>query len=64
MKPGVLAPRWERDLYKALTTGRFDELPLIGAANPDEAGLVAALDGLTALQAGDNPRALALLRGR
>ena len=44
VKPGVLAPRWEKDLYKALTTSRFDELPLIGAANPDEAGLVAALD--------------------
>ena len=62
VKPGGLAPRWEKNLYKALTTGRFDELATIGTANPDVAGLVAALDGLTALQAGDNPRALALLR--
>lgn len=61
-KPGMLAPRWEKDLHKVITTGRFDELAAIGAAHPEVAGLVSAIDGMVAMQAGESQRALQLLR--
>jgi predicted negative regulator of RcsB-dependent stress response len=61
-KPGLTAPRWEKDLYKALTTQSFGDLAGVARSHPEAAPLVAVLDGLTAMQAGDTDRALPVLR--
>jgi predicted Zn-dependent protease len=61
-KPGLTAPRWEKDLYKAVTTQSFGDLAGIAQSHPEAAPVVAVLDGLTAMQAGDTGRALQVLR--
>lgn len=61
-KPGLMAPKWEKELYRALQTGRFGDLAAIAHAHPVAAGLVAALDGVTAMTGGDHARALQALR--
>ena len=61
-KPGFTAPKWEKELYKAVTSGRFDELPRIVQSYPDAALVAATLDGLVAMQHGENERALEVCR--
>lgn len=62
VKPGLMAPRWEKELHKAITEQRFGELPRIAGAYPEAAELAAALDGLMAMQAGQDARALEACR--
>lgn len=58
VKPGLMAPKWEKDLHKVITEQKFDELPRIAGAYPEAAELAATLDGLMAMQAGEDARAL------
>lgn len=61
-KPGLTAPRWEKDLYTALMGGRIGDLPGIAQAHPEAQLVAATVDGLDAMQSGDNARALDILR--
>jgi tetratricopeptide (TPR) repeat protein len=60
-KPGVMAPRWEKELHAVLLDGRFEELVAFGSAYPAVASLVTCLDALTAITTGDSALALPLL---
>lgn len=62
VKPGLFDPKWEKELYKALTTGRRDQLAAIGSKYPEAHPVVTAIDGLYAMSAGDTERALTLCR--
>lgn len=62
VKPGLMAPKWEKELYKVVTEQRFDELPRIAGAYPEAAELAATLNGLMAMQAGEDARALEACR--
>ncbi|WP_205474222.1 DUF4236 domain-containing protein [Nocardioides sp. SYSU D00038] len=62
VKPGLLAPKWEKELHKALIGQNASDLPRIAQTYPEEAGLVATFDGLLAMQAGENERALQACR--
>lgn len=61
--PGLLAPSWEKQLFKAVVTGapRTDPLPAIGRSHPDAQRVTAALEGLLQFQAGNHARARELL---
>ncbi len=61
--PGLLAPSWEKQLFKAVVSGapRTDPLPSIGRNHPDAQLVTAALEGLLQFQAGNHARARALL---
>jgi hypothetical protein len=61
-KPGMFAPKWEKELYRALSTGNFDELPRIAEAYPEAAPIAATIDGLHAMAEGDHSRALGVCR--
>lgn len=61
IKPGLLAPKWEKDLYKAVLAGRYEDLPQIAKDNPDLAPVAAALDGFKALLDADYARATDVL---
>lgn len=61
-KPGFLAPKWEKELYKAVTSSRFDELPRIAQTYPEAAVVAATLEGLLAMEGGDSERALEVCR--
>lgn len=61
-KPGLMAPKWEKELYKAVTGQHYGELQRIAQTFPEAAALAAALDGLTALQNGEGTRALEACR--
>ena len=60
-KPGVMAPRWEKELHKAVLAGRFEELAAFGSVYPEVASLVTSLDALVAIMTGDPTRATPLL---
>jgi tetratricopeptide (TPR) repeat protein len=60
-KPGVTTPKSEKELYKAITAGRPEELPRIAQAYPEVGPLAAALDGFLAFANGDHDRALDVL---
>ncbi|MGL5827352.1 MAG: hypothetical protein ACRCYU_21455 [Nocardioides sp.] len=62
VKPGVLAPAWEKELYKATVGGRTAELAGIGSRYPEAAPLTATLEGFLASHEEDSSRALTLLR--
>jgi len=62
VKPGLMAPKWEKELYKAVTQQQFVELPRIARTYPEAATLAATLDGLTAMQNGEDARALEACR--
>ena len=61
-KPGFTAPKWEKVLYKAVTTSHFEELPSIAQAYPEAAPVAATLDGLVTMQSGQSERALEVCR--
>lgn len=61
-KPGFTAPKWEKELHKVITSGKFEELSRIGQTYPEAAGVAATLDGFVAMQNGDSGRALDLCR--
>ena len=61
-KPGFTAPKWEKVLYKAVTTSNFGELPTIAQAYPEAAPVAATLDGLVTMQSGQRERALEVCR--
>lgn len=61
-KPGFTAPRWEKDVYAATVGGEAFRLPQLVSAYPAEAPLIATLDGLSALAAGQRPAALNALQ--
>lgn len=61
-KPGFMAPKWEKELYKAVTSSRFEELPMIAQTYPDAAPVAATLDGLVAMQSGERERAREVCR--
>ncbi|UFN43650.1 DUF4236 domain-containing protein [Nocardioides okcheonensis] len=62
VKPGLMAPKWEKELHKAITEQHYQELPRIAGAYPEAAGVAATLDGLVAMQAGETDRALEVCR--
>jgi tetratricopeptide (TPR) repeat protein len=62
VKPGLMAPKWEKELHSAITEQHFEELPRIAEAYPEAAGIAATLDGLVAMQAGETSRALEVCR--
>ena len=61
-KPGFTAPKWEKVLYKAVTTGNFEDLPRIAQAYPEAAPVAATIDGLVTMQSGQRERALEVCR--
>lgn len=61
-KPGLMAPKWEKELHKVVTQQRFGDLPHIARTFPEAAPLAAALDGLMAMQKGERDRALEACR--
>ncbi len=60
-KPGVRAPRWEKELHKLVLAGRLDQLALFGLTYPEVASLVTSLDALIAFATVDTARALPLV---
>jgi len=56
-KPGLFAPRAEKDLFDIVRRQNWERLPTLAAAHPDWRPLIAALDGLLALSRDDRPRA-------
>ena len=60
-KPGVMAPRWEKELHKLVLAGRLEELAIFGLTHPEVPSLVTSLDALIAFATGDPARALPLL---
>ena len=62
-KPGFTSPKWEKELYKAVTEQLFDEFPRIASAHPEAGFIASALEGLTsAAGGGRNDRALTVLQ--
>lgn len=59
--PGFTAPKWEKELHKAVTAGRYGDLPKIAQDHPEVAPLAAALDGIVAFGNGDHARATEVL---
>ena len=60
-KPGFTAPKWERELHKAVTEGRYDDFPRIAQTYPEVAPLAAAIDGFVAVSNGNSARAAEVL---
>lgn len=60
-KPGFTAPKWEKELHKAVTEGRYGDLPQIAQSHPEVAPLAAALEGIVAFSNGDHARAIEVL---
>jgi tetratricopeptide (TPR) repeat protein len=56
-RPGLLAPRSDKDLFKAIARQQYQELPVIAAKHPHRAPLCAALEGLVAFQNGQGTQA-------
>ena len=56
-KPGLFAPRAEKDLFQILTKQDWDRLPSLAAAHPDWRPIIAALDGFFCFQADNHDRA-------
>jgi tetratricopeptide (TPR) repeat protein len=56
-KPGLFAPRAEKDLFQVLTKQDWDRLPSLAAAHPDWRPLIAALDGFFCFQGNNHDRA-------
>lgn len=61
-KPGLFAPKWEKDLYTAVSKEKWDELESIARTYPDAAPVASVLDGLTHLEQADLPRTVGVLR--
>ncbi|MFE6508115.1 DUF4236 domain-containing protein [Nocardioides sp. NPDC057764] len=61
-KPGLGAPKWEKELYKAIQGQRWQDLAGIAQAHPATAPLIGALDGLNAMSTDENARAREILR--
>lgn len=60
-KPGVLAPRGEKELYKALQSKDLNVMERVGQEHADFAFPAATITGLLKLAAGDETRARELL---
>ncbi|WP_454855276.1 DUF4236 domain-containing protein [Promicromonospora soli] len=61
-RPGLFAPKWEKELYKAIASGRLDRLGEIAQAYPESMPVAVTLDALSAMGRGASDRALALCR--
>jgi tetratricopeptide (TPR) repeat protein len=60
-KPGFTAPKWEKELHKAITEGNYGDLPKVAQNHPEVAPLAAALDGIVAYSNGEHARAIEVL---
>ena len=60
-KPSFTAPKWEKELHKAVTEGRYDDFPRIAQTYPEVAPLAAAIDGFVAVSNGNSARAAEVL---
>jgi tetratricopeptide (TPR) repeat protein len=60
-KPPLTAPKWEKELYRALAAGAHDDIRAIAERTPEQRPFIAALDGLLMYMAGDYARARQLL---
>lgn len=61
-KPGFMAPKWEKELYKALRSDRLDRLGEIAQAYPESLPVALPLDALATMGRGDSDQALSLCR--
>lgn len=56
--PGLMAPKWEKELYKAVTKQDFPGLPAIAKGDPKARGTCMFLDAFAvSMTSGDNDRA-------
>jgi tetratricopeptide (TPR) repeat protein len=60
-KPGLFAPKWEKELYHAVKDESWSELERIAARYPDAAGIAVTLDAFCHLGDADPSRAASLL---
>lgn len=60
-KPRFTAPRWEKDLFAAVSKGKHEDLARIGRSAPEAAPVTSALEGFLAFQAEHRERATELL---
>jgi tetratricopeptide (TPR) repeat protein len=56
-KPGLFAPRAEKDLFDIVTKQNWGRFATLAAAHPDWRPPVASMDGIFALASNDRPRA-------
>lgn len=56
--PGLMAPKWEKELYKATVGRQAHLLPQLATSYPQQAPLIATLDGLSAFFEGRTGDAL------
>lgn len=61
VKPGLFAPRWEKDLFRAIQTNDASALPTIAAASAEAAPIASVIEALWAFSSGNNKRARDLL---
>lgn len=57
IKPGLTAPKWEKELHKAISSGDYSQFQQIANRSPDAAPPAAVLDGFTAFARGDHAHA-------
>lgn len=61
-KPGLLAPKWEKDLFAAVNANSRDDLGKVGRAHSEAQYVAGALEGLLAVRDGDTQRAAVILQ--
>lgn len=61
-KPGLLAPKWEKELFDAVSKQKWADLARIAHAHQEAAPVAVTLDGLLHLEESDLPRTVELLR--
>jgi len=61
-KPGFTAPKWDKELHKALAQNNLQDLPRIASTYPEVQFVAGALEGLAAVGEGREDRALTILQ--
>jgi tetratricopeptide (TPR) repeat protein len=61
-KSGLLSPKWEKELFGAVSKQKWDSLARISHDYPEAAPVAVTLDGLLHLEEADLPRTVELLR--